>query len=309
MNLQAICFTLDQYIEEDNFTAGSTFVFLAGNHTPHHQMNLTDIGHVTLRGEDNDSTINIICQNRITIRCNNVTNLKISELTFILNQNERASVLHISNSREVIISNSVFLGKGTVSSQAIHTNQVHLNITHCLFRRNTAREGGAIIALNGSILAVYESKFTQNRASQSGGAIYGSESTIMLGGAQLSNNSAGRYGGAIACDYCSIGSVRNNTFDNNYSKSRGGAIYLYNGNISITPAAYYINNSVTEGGGGAIYLHRSEAIFNGDISGNSIKDNNTLEWTSFKYKGVVIFFNNTADTSGGAIYMKNNFMV
>ena len=49
------CFTLDQYIEEDNFTAGSTFVFLAGNHTPHHQMNLTDIGHVTLRGEDKDS--------------------------------------------------------------------------------------------------------------------------------------------------------------------------------------------------------------------------------------------------------------
>ncbi len=55
MNLQAPCFTLDQYIEEDNFTAGSTFVFLAGNHTPHHQMNLTDIGHVTLRGEDKDS--------------------------------------------------------------------------------------------------------------------------------------------------------------------------------------------------------------------------------------------------------------
>ena len=79
------CLTLDQYNQqtETYFTTGSTFVFLAGNHTINTTVNLTSISEITLRGERN-SQVNILCGSiEVAILCENVSNLSIEGLAFL----------------------------------------------------------------------------------------------------------------------------------------------------------------------------------------------------------------------------------
>ena len=80
------CLTIDQYTQqaETYFTTGSTFVFLAGNHSLQTTLTLSGISDVTLRGsEENASLVNIICMNDV-IQSSSVTKLTIEHSTFLL---------------------------------------------------------------------------------------------------------------------------------------------------------------------------------------------------------------------------------
>lgn len=99
------CFTLVQYVQQGtHFTSGSTFVFLAGNHSIHTAISLMHTSGIALRGE-NGSIPYILCGNATTtcIRCENVSNLRIERLAFILNPStwfNEPSDLEIRNSTE-----------------------------------------------------------------------------------------------------------------------------------------------------------------------------------------------------------------
>ena len=105
-------------------------------------------------GEDNDSTINIICENRITIQCNNATNMIIEGLTFTFNSNRqryRVLALNVFNT-DITISNSTFLGSGDNIEQAIHSNHGNIIVMNCVFEKNRGENGGAISIKDKSIL-------------------------------------------------------------------------------------------------------------------------------------------------------------
>jgi hypothetical protein len=76
------CLTLDEYLQEAEqyFTTGSSFLFLAGNHTGERALKLTNVSTISLKGNSSSS---ILCCNGFTIVCENVSNLTIDGLSFV----------------------------------------------------------------------------------------------------------------------------------------------------------------------------------------------------------------------------------
>lgn len=69
------------------FTTGSTFVFLAGNHSLHTVISLTNSSDITLKGVGNgpvgnSPTTRIFLEGNATILCDHVSKLNIRKLVF-----------------------------------------------------------------------------------------------------------------------------------------------------------------------------------------------------------------------------------
>ena len=277
------CLTIDQYTQqtETYFTTGSTFVFLAGNHSPRSKLTLINISDVTLRGEGNTSQVNIICTKDVTIHCDEVQSLSIDELTFVLHSNNGISAFKIYSSNEIQISFSVFQGNGIVLRRAIDLYYSSIEITSCVFNGSIGRNGGAISATHSDITLI-ESIFVANRAITSGGAIYASGGSITLIetlGNIFMHNSAPS-GGAIYCSGCTIGTIRNSTSEKD-PKIMHSSLDI----IILNHTTYFSNNSAVEGDGGAIHL-------SGYRSSLSLSGTNNI-----------VFSHNVASHNGGAIYM------
>lgn len=153
------CLTLDQYTKEKEgyFKDGTTFLFLEGNHSSLIQVNLSGISHVTLRSKESNSHVYIMCSNKVTFRCENVTDFNVKGLTFLFRSSEYnpASVLAIRSSKMVTISKSVFQGSVNLhntSAWAVFSQNSSVAIADCLFEGNTGGKGGAILVQGGSTL-------------------------------------------------------------------------------------------------------------------------------------------------------------
>ena len=173
------CLTLDQYNQqrEEYFTTGSTFVFLAGNHTINTTVNLTSISEITLRGERN-SQVNVLCLNKFGIFIQNVSFLSIEGLVFLSANTTIGTVaLKITNSNGVRIHNVVFQGSYSLIKffTGLHIiSSDTIMVTSCSFEGNTADNGGAIYVTAESILTLNQSRSTfncNNNAASHGGAI------------------------------------------------------------------------------------------------------------------------------------------
>ena len=70
-------------------------------------------------------------------------------------------------------------------------NSARLTVVNVGFRNNSARYGGAIAALDISILKVFESRFFANRAAVKGGAVWGSGSCTDINNNSFRRNTAG----------------------------------------------------------------------------------------------------------------------
>lgn len=151
------CLSLGQYVEltERYFTTGSTFVFLPGNHSLESVLSLENVSDVTMRGVGSGSTARIFLGRQVTIFCDEVQNIRIEGLTFILCSYQCiSSAMQILDSAEIVISDSIFQGSGkeplnTVNS--IHSHNSNFTVLNCLFEGNTGSNGGAIESWNGSI--------------------------------------------------------------------------------------------------------------------------------------------------------------
>lgn len=203
----------------------------------------------------------------------------------------------------------VTVTKGNANGELAHFNQ-----------------GGGIYApANLTALAVSRCLFTDNKCvytgnsdSSYGGAIY-SSSSVTATNCTFTGNSAGLRGGAI---YSSSVTVTNCTFTDNSASNFGGAISSYS--ITATNCAF-TDNSTTSGYGGAIYassavtaknciLSRNTASSGGAISSSSVTAMNCMLSRNMASDGGAIrasssvittnctFTENSASTSGGAIY-------
>ena len=267
------CLTLDQYAQraEKYFTTGSTFQFLAGNHSLQNSVKLTNISEIILGGKETDS-VTIICKNELSIICENVTNLSIQGLTFLLysiNTNKHLSALSIYNSKEILLLNLTFVGNVFFSKtlvRAIYSMHSTIIIANCLFKGNTGYDGGAIYASDGSTVTLSASNFIENEAMNDGGAIFANTSSIILKethtcnsawkkGAQQNSNISIHGSKQAVFQSCTL------YFFNNTAQGFGGAIYLQHSMASMSGTAIrFVSNSAIQGG--AIYAGESEVTSN-----------------------------------------------
>ena len=192
------CLTLDQFASNTTyFTAGSTFLFLSGNHTLQTTINLTGIYDLKFkRNAEQDSTVH---GNGGKILCMGVINLTIDGLTL------KTAYLKVLESNGIVISNSRFLGNGTPTEHnvsALTCSNSSITVINCYFEGNTRDYGGAISVEIGSHLDLIDSTFIRNIANGNGGAIYAESSNITVTGndnetAAIFSGNLANIGGAI----------------------------------------------------------------------------------------------------------------
>ena len=303
------CLTLDQYTQQaaTYFTTGSTFLFLPGNHTLQTTINLTDIYDLKfMRSEEKGSTIH---GNRGEIVSMGVINLTIDGLTLEKNH------LEVFKSKGIMISNSTFLGNGTLTEHSQSTlicSNSDITVMNSHFEENTGFYGGAI-RIEVTNLDLINCTFIRNMARYRGGAIYAESSNITVRGNLMydfndsgtavnifSCNSASD-GGAIFLDRTNVvfggvpllfqevgGGIKspltfqNSTslFSGNLASWSGGAIYTIYGTIKLLRNNTFMNNSAD--------------FFGGAMCGSS---------TEIEFHDNIIFSNNSAGI-GGAMYFK-----
>ena len=185
------------------------------------------------------------------------------------------------------------------------------------FINNSAASGGAICAIDGTVLSFNgTSNFINNSAADNnGGAILVLENTVVSfnGTTNFINNSlADGCGGAImASDNTVLNfSGTNNFISNSAVWCAGGAIYTYHNTVlSFNGTSNFINNTAFNGGG-AIYANNTVLSFNG--TSNFINNFGygggaifAFENSVLSFNGTIYFTKNSAHVDGGAIYTSN----
>ena len=282
------CLTLDQYTQQAAryFTTGSTFLFLPGNHTLHTTINLTGIYELKFkRSEEKGSTI---YGNYSKILCMRVINFTIDGLTL------KTTHFKVSESTGIVISNSTFLGNGTLtenSTSALTCCNSNITVINSHFKGNTGYYGGAI-NINVTNLFLINSTFIRNMAHYGGGAIFAlsSKITVRVNLIYDFNNS----GTAVNIFSCNLA-------------SEGGAIYLVRTNVVFGGVPLKFQGSSVNVGmdiKSALNFQnsRSTSLFSGNLahqSGGAIYTNYGAIKLLLRN---VTFVNNSANLSGGAMY-------
>ena len=284
------CLTLNQYVLNSSsyFTAGATFVFLPGNHSLTISLNITAVSNLSLTVVESEFRATIVSTHAITA-CN-VTSLDVAGIIFIFKlptEGTPLSALHFINSDQVVIDNSVFQ-KRSLPHNTFLSTESNIIIKNSLFEGNVGLDGGAVRALQDTILTLVGNSFTSNHAF-SGGAIYAEESTLSLRDNDFSHNSfTTDGGGAIYCKGCTLVLIDNNTFHENFVTEHvytvyGGAIEMKGGKMIATGTAVFSNNIASIGG--AISMLDTRAEFG---------------------EGNFIFESNMAKDRGGGLYFANS---
>ena len=320
------CLTLGQYTQQASkyFTAGSTFVFLAGNHTGVGAINIGNVSGVTLKSS---SSSYILCCNGFTIVCYNVNHFTIEGLSFIYSSEfPRMSAMEILNSWNVLISHSMFVGMGNLSqppTRAVNCTHSNITITGCHFEGNTADHGGAIHTSSRSNVTLTDNVFIRNAANISGGAIFAYKyADLSLINNLFLLNSAVHTGGAVNCKECSLSMTVNNSFQCNSAHNAGGGLQMMKGNITTSGIVLVSYNNASIGGG--MFVHDSNVALNGSFvmfRRNSANSGGALHIGKkgahgYKKSSYVVssaenlyFTENVATQSGGAITVKYSSLI
>ena len=318
------CLILDQYNQqtETYFTTGSTFVFLAGNHTVNTTVNLTSISEITLRGERN-SQVYYLCHSGYGIIIQNVSNVSIEGLVFLSGNTTIATVaLKIIDSNGVWIHSVGFQGSYSLSKPftGLHiTSSDTIAVTSCSFEDNTADDGGAIYVTAESNLTLNASTFIGNNATGHGGAIYASGSNLILSDNMFSGNTAGN-GGAMYVTAESSVTISDNAFTHNRAVLNGGATYSENSIISISGSTK--NSSILSSEGYCrtcdmitttpksipyeeVIMELNEALCATHFTNNTATHGGamSIENSTVLFSGSVIMFRYNTAENGGAMYI------
>lgn len=303
------CLTLGQYIFTQQpmvyFTTGSTFVFLAGNHSLDFAVTLANVTDVVFRSIGN---VNFICGNGVSILFENITRLRIEGMRFLFSTSYPTymSVMMLHHSHQVQIANSVFQGNPRKRSRAIYSAHSTVMVTNCSFEGTRGNNGGAMRSLF-STLGLYQSSFSGN-AAYKGGAISTFDSILRITSCSFVGNSANDSGGAISAASTVI-DVTDSSFNQNKARIRGGAIFSVESNVSLLQNLC-VGNTV-QMRGGAVSASRSNlnATRNAFVSNNASYKGGAIDVVE---SSIVLtnntFANNGADLWGGAVYANESFL-
>ena len=235
------------------------------------------------------------------------------------------------------IRNSTFIENNAYQGGAIFVGDESkkIEIFNSTFSRNNAYENGGAINVEGSNVTVNLTTFTDNTALE-GGAIYvggSGESNYVHSSVFEGNNATGGRGGAI--DWVvSAGQIIDSNFTKNLAQYGGGVYIGGNSSNSRIENVRFVENSAVKNGGAIDWNATGGQLYNttfisnyageygaalcreANATGGSGKNNTfisnhagisgaALGWINVKKIGIVnyTFINNTADFSGGAIYI------
>ena len=286
------CLTLEQYALQTSeyFISGTVFLFFAGNHSLQTTINLQNVSNITLVGDVNNSKV---MSSLVGFRCTNVTNLTVEGLIFTLGTLSTEVVFSIF--RSIVFMNSLAFQGQAMSAhlfRALHMRNSTLVVESCLFERNSAINGGAIIAIWSNITLI-SSIFIANQAHHSGGAMLVKTSNLVIEGCVFNKNRAGHDGGAVLAHYSTVslnGSLEfgmHCIYDpskNNPQVNKVLDIFL-DKNLSST-STVFCNNEANSSGGAM-----------------------SVRYSNISFGRRVVFENNCADSDGGALELSTVHMI
>ena len=162
--------------------------------------------------------------------------------------------------------------------------------------KTEASLGGALLAINGGKLYLYDCKFSNGQSTNgNAGAVYADAHDIYIENCEFNNNSAKNNGCAIMTEALQSLTIIDSKFHHNESAS-GGAAYITGGRVSNIQCNSFYNNASTKQG--AITLLADQFSVSANLVNNSFL-NNTL----FAKKGIA---SATKEFGGAGLYAKMN---
>ncbi len=251
-----------------------------------------------------------------------IANTKTATIESTLFVNNTGRALHVE-ADDVYITNSKFTRN---DGGAVYTKSNNTLINNTEFNYNSARSGGAVNMLSGT-LVLTQCNFTSSKSFKHGGAIHVYLGSVSISKCELTNNCAG-YGGAIFVNSGSV-SISGSTLTNNSANKMGGAIYC-SGNMSISKCeltnnqgsyggAIYVssgsvsisdstltNNSADRNGGAIHFYSNSVSIFNSELTNNSANSGGAIYvYSSSNMSISKCELTNNKGSDGGAIYVNS----
>ena len=219
-----------------------------------------------------------------------VGNISIKDNVFINNRAEfEGGAMHLVDADLIDLENTL-ISNEAAGGGALYAKRSNIFILNSCYCNNTAtyRAGGALEVLYSREYGVYwlvnisDSTFIHNTAYEDGGSIrVRGEAlvSVVLTGNHFIGNRASDHGGALATDLSALASIIKNKFYNNFAHL-GGAIYAESVSYLDLSFCVFVENHAEMGG--ALYINSTELSI---------------------YRTTTIIANNTADSSGGGVYL------
>ena len=176
--------------------------------------------------------------------------------------------------------------EGTIAAKDSHLTLQGL----FYFANNTNVYGGAINLSNTQCLIIGLLKFASNRALLDGGAIYARSSSLTI----QSDESASRFD-SFNSECLSKLYPQSIIFCNNSAEYLGGAIHLFDSNMTLTGSVIFVANRAQSGGGISIYYSSEPKISNPNF-------------LVFQEPLDMLFYENVAKRFGGAININDRYL-
>jgi len=168
----------------------------------------------------------------------------------------------------------------------------------------TVERGGAIRSYGN--LTLENMIFTANVSVMDGGAIRQDYGSLTLVNVDFDHNTA-NYGGGVYVFFGTL-SVEGGTFQEN-STAYGAAVYLREAVSAIINGVDFLDNTVSFDGGAIYQYQGSMTISGGEFSGNDARNGGAIYVSNTTIPNVITgdaqFSDNTAVSQGGAIYLAN----
>ena len=216
----------------------------------------------------------------------------------------------IRNQGELIILNSIFTNNQAQHGGAIY-NTGSLEVINTHFINNVAvGYGGAISSIDGSVL-ITNSFFKTNHAGELGGAINHSRNKLKIVYSLFENNEVDQDGGAVSIFFngtAETHEISDSAFVSNKASDKGGAIYSYQSSLIFSDNTYQ-NNTAKNGGAINIYNNDISSFENETFSMNTGQEQGGAIFLENNWVGVNISkgdFNGNSAQSGGGISVKDS---
>lgn len=206
------------------------------------------------------------------------------------------------------VSDAVADGGGTTQLFSIFNGS--LNVRDLLLNDGAGVHGGAIIAAERSAVTLAGVAFTYNVATYFGGAVYVDNSFLELESNSIFTGNSATHGGAMY--------ISNNS--SLLQRVGGGETCLFLDNSAINGGALYVHGGSSVGNNMSLFTSSSSSKYSGGIeystenAFSSVNGSTGALFTYYSYSTADItpldmtfakttFVNNTAQSSGGAVYM------
>ena len=265
------CLMLDDYAREKDhyFLNETSFIFLPGVHQLDLQLRLENISNVSLLTLLDDSVQILLSPmaNITWIDCNNITITGLEVyLSGIEDKESLFSALAFQSTTSHLYRMGLF-GNDSLQSTAIRTHSSAVDFRDVVVAGAISVYGAALIAFNSTIKFIGRNHFTNNTATL-GGAMAVIESVVNFdGNVSFDNNTA--------------------TTSNFFPPASGGAIYCDSSVLSFSNLVIFQHNKAVSpfiAQGGAIFARKNSVL-------------------TFEVSSSVVFTENSAKSSGGAIFI------